>query len=213
MVNKQLQKVNKEEALQHLVKKEKYDVLMKIWQKTVVSMKRNSERVTFYVGEVHRSYPAILVKPFSNIKSHAVRVDSTKYGVKEIETLMDILINLPSFVCSGVFTDYTDWKGISSFVNIMELADLFDMTEVKSFLKSIVPLLTEYNRNAIDIETKRREQTLNQNEIKNKSENLERLPMKQLSSNMRGRSRSKSRTRSIADAIKRSLSRSKKPKD
>lgn len=207
MANDNLNLVSREQAKRHLFTKEKYDVLLSLWPKIIPLLQRGSEKVTFYVGKEQRSYPANLVKSLSNIRVNAVRIESERYNIQEVETLMDMLINLPTFVCSGIFTDYTDWKSISSLVNIMELAEHFGMVEVKTFLERIRNLLTEYNKNAFEVEFKRR--------MTKKEENKNLPVLKEMTkesdhSTNRGRSKSRSRRKSLSGMIRRSLSRGRK---
>ena len=88
----------------------------------------------------------------------------------------------------------------------MELAKLFGMNEISSILNSIPDLLTEQNRNALNIELQKRERT--RSEVKIEKEQF-------VSNIAEGReekqrqSRSRARSRSITRFIKRSLSRGK----
>lgn len=211
MAHRDFQVINKEQALNHLFKREKYDVLMKLWPKVILLLQKGSEKVTFCIGKEQRSYPANLIKPFSNIEVNTVRISDTKYNIKEVETLMGILINIPTFVCSGIFTNYKDWNSISSLVNVIELAELFGMVEIKAFLQSIPNLMTEYNKNIFEVEVKRRrakteeEYTITSDSKENRSK--QQIPEK------RGRSKSRSRRKSITEIVRRSLSRGRKNND
>ena len=208
MENDKIDHVNREQALSHLLKKQKYDVLMALWEKVIPLLGKNCDKVTFIVGKDQKSYPSTLVKPFSNIRNNSVRVFDSKYSIKEIETLMDILTRLPTFQCSGVFTDYKDWTSISSFVNLKELAEMFEMKEVRLFLDNLQNLLTEYNKNAIAVEVQRRKTGKSDKNTKpgnGDSTKQQSVPEK--------RARSRSRRRSISEIVKRSLSRGRRHND
>jgi hypothetical protein len=207
MADPTLKVSTEDEAMDHLLTKLKYDLVIKLWDKLVALLNEAcKDRVSFVMGKEQRLFPANLVKAFTNVDTNPVFV-SGNYNMQELANIFEILMHLPGYKCSGVTHDYADWKPISSLVNMTELASKFGMEEVETFLKRIPDLLTEHNKNAYRIETWRREEN---KEI----EQAETTPPKPQPAppTDRHRRRTKQRSSSLARLFHRSLSRSKKPR-
>ncbi|KAH3689892.1 hypothetical protein DPMN_190850 [Dreissena polymorpha] len=154
--------------------------------------------VVFCVGKDQRSYPAGLVKMFTNVKTNHVKI--TDYSVQELKNVFEILLNLADYECNGLTQDYKDWQSIASVVNLIELAEYLGVTEVAMFLKRIPQLLTFRNKNAYENKLLRKE-----NESK---ENLQPQSINEPSENDCKRARS--RKRSFTKVFSRSLSRKRR---
>lgn len=202
-------RVNKEEALDRLFTKQKYDTLLHLWPKAVAIIKQNPETVMFNVNGQQKSFPALLVKAFTNIRTKSVRLEG-QYSMNEIENLFEIMLNLPEYKCLGITKDYNDWKSVKSLHNMIELAEKFGMTEVKLFLQKLPDLFTSYNKNAYEIELQRRQ---NQSKDTKKDLTIDKEKCSNPPSSEKQRQRSRSRNRSITRFIKRSLSRGRKKND
>lgn len=172
--------------------------------KLIQLAKQDHQRVVFHVGREKKSYPSSIVRTFTNIRANSVKVND-KYHIQEVMNLFEILMNLPSYVCEGVLRDYSEWKPISNFVNMLELAKLFGMDEVESYLNRLAELFTEHNKIALENELRRRKNPGPAERTESKN-NPETVAEKQ----RRPRSRSRSRSRSLTSYIKRSLSRNRK---
>jgi hypothetical protein len=196
---KDIKRVTDTEATNRLFTKLKYDIGIEISSKLIQSLKQSKDRVVFYVGKEQKSYPAAIVKMFTNVKTNHVKIQP-KYSVQELMNVFEILMNLSEYQCNGLTLDYSDWQSISSLVNMIELAEHLGMTEVVMFLKRIPQLLTFHNKTAYDNELLRRE-----NESK---ENLQPKSVNELSENDEKRSRP--RKRSFTKVFSRSLSRKRR---
>jgi hypothetical protein len=196
---KSMNRVTDAEATNRLFTKLKYDVGIEITSKLIQSLKQSKDRVVFYVGKEQRSYPATLVKLFTNVKTNHFKI--TNYSVQELMNVFEILMNLSGYQCNGLTQDYSDWQSIASLVNMIELAEHLGMEEVVTFLKRIPDLLTFHNKNAYDNEVLRR-----QNESR---ENLQPQANIEPSENDVKRSRSRKRS-SFTKVLSRSLSRKRR---
>lgn len=214
----ELTRINKTEATLHLFKKLKYDLAIYICSKLMPLIKNSKEKVVFNVKGENRAYPASLVRTFTNIKTNHVSLND-KYDIQELMNLFEILLNLSEYKCNGLTQDYSDWKPIASLVNMTELAKVFGMEEVESFLKHVPELFTFQNKNAYENEVKRRKDE--EQKMKRESQSLppslerqrkEKNSMQYEQENVQkhARSRSRSRAKSITKTISRSLSRGRK---
>ena len=194
---------SEEQATQHLLTKMKYNLGVSICSKLMQQLKDSKDRVTFIVGKSQQSFPAVIVRSMTNVKSNIVHL-ADKYSIDEIKTIFDIVINLKDYRCNGLFNDYSDWKPITSIVNMIELSEELGMPEVEQFLRNLPQLFTEHNKNAFSTEIKRRSEASTRNEsISGEQENAT-VPQEN------GRSRTKSRKRSLSKLLHRSLSRGRK---
>ncbi|KAH3800636.1 hypothetical protein DPMN_154274 [Dreissena polymorpha] len=159
---KDIKRVTDTEATNRLFTKLKYDIGIEISSKLIQSLKQSKDRVVFYVGKEQKSYPAAIVKMFTNVKTNHVKIQP-KYSVQELMNVFEILMNLSEYQCNGLTLDYSDWQSISSLVNMIELAEHLGMTEVVMFLKRIPQLLTFHNKTAYDNELLRRENESKEN--------------------------------------------------
>ena len=200
-----LKLTNRNEATLHLFERIKGDNAIIICQKMIDVFKSDKETVIFTDGKNKQSYPASMVRAFTNISSNLVTIPE-RYELLDVTFLFSILLNLKDFNCAGLIQNYDKWHPIYMLVNTMELAKLFGMNEISSILNSIPDLLTEQNRNALNIELQKRERT--RSEVKIEKEQF-------VSNIAEGReekqrqSRSRARSRSITRFIQRSLSRGK----
>ncbi|KAH3747989.1 hypothetical protein DPMN_182425 [Dreissena polymorpha] len=189
---KDINRVTDIEATNRLFTKLKYDIGIQITSKLIQSLKQSKERVLFYVGKEQRSYPATIVKMFTNVMANHVKIP-LNYSVQELMNVVEILMNLSDYQCNGLTQDYSDWQSISSLVNMMELGEFLGMTEVVMFLKRIPQLLTLHNKNAYDNESRENQKPMSVNEH---SENDEK--------------RSRTRKRSFTKVFSRRLSRKRR---
>ena len=194
---------SEEQATQHLLTKMKYNLGVSICTKLMQQFKDSRDRVTFVVGKSQQSFPAIIVRSLTNVKSNVVHL-SDKYSIDEIKTIFDIVINLQEYRCNGLFHDYSDWKPITSIVNMIEITEELGMPEVEHFLRNLPQLFTEHNKNAFSTEIKRRSEASTRRESISDAQEESSAPQET------GRNRKKSRTRSLSKLLHRSLSRGRK---
>ena len=124
MASSENRPISEDEAKLHLFKKLKYDMAIQEWKQLIQITTQSKDRVTFYVGKGQCSYPAVLVRTFTNIRSSGVRV-SDKYSLQEIKSLFEIILKLEEYSCQGLTQNYKDWKPITSLVNMIELSKKF----------------------------------------------------------------------------------------
>ena len=201
-----LKLVTRDEATKHLFEKIKGENAIAICQKMIEVFKSDNEKVIFTDGRNKQSFSATLVRAFSKITSKVVTIPE-KYELQDVTFLFSILLNLKDFSCSGIVLNYDKWQPICMLVNAMELAKLYGMTEISSILNSIPDLLTDSNRNALNIELQKRDRT--RSEDKTEKEEF----MSNIAEGREERqreSRSRTRSRSLTRFIKRSLSRGTK---
>lgn len=197
---------SEEQATQHLFTKMKYNLGVNITSKLIGQLRDSKERIVFIAGKHQHSYPAIIVRSLTNVKSNVVHLPE-KYSIEELKTIFEIVMNLQEYKCHGLTQDYSDWKPITSIVNMIDLANELDMTDVEQFLKNVPELFTEHNKNAFNTEVKRRQQTVSLEEIVSDDTSLLSTT---LTEPQKTRSRTKSRTRSLSKLLHRSLSRGRK---
>lgn len=206
---KDLARLQEEEAILHLFTKTKYNLAIDVCSKLTQNIKQEREKVVFQIGKEQTTIPASLVRMFTNIKSNQI-ILSDKYHIQEVMNLFEILINLPNYKCEGVLRDYSDWKPIASFVNMTELATKFGMQEVGVYLKQLADLFTEHNKNTLRNEIQRREKQKLEKSIVDKrpTDDLSNPNVKQENRQTRSRRRS----RSLTDRLRKSLSGTRKDK-
>ena len=210
MNNFENQPINEDEAKIHLFTKLKYHVAINGWSKLIQVMNQQcKDRVVFHFGTGQCSFPKALVRSFTNIKSDGVRL-SDKYSQQEVKTLFEILMNLPRYSCQGLIQDYSDWTPITSLVNMIELSQKFGMLEIHEFLTQLPKLFSEHNRNCYEIEIKRREV----HTVVEPHPSPSHLDVREDEiAQPERRTRSRSRSMGFKQAIARSLSRGRKPKN
>lgn len=206
---KNFQRFNRDEATLHLFTKLKYELSLHICAKLMQWVKQSKDKVVISVGKEQRSYPAILVRSFTNIRSVNAAL-SNKYDIQEVMNLFDIIMNLPEYKCNGLTQDYTDWKPISNIVNMTELANSLGMQEVEKFLRKIPDLLTEHNKNAYDNEIQRRERRKQDDSELEQSQS--RVITNTSSHEVERSRRPRSKSRSFSKTLFRSLSRGRNDK-
>ncbi|KAH3860415.1 hypothetical protein DPMN_023315 [Dreissena polymorpha] len=98
---KDIKRVTDTEATNRLFTKLKYDIGIEISSKLIQALKQSKDRVVFYVGKEQRSYPAAIVKMFTNVKTNHVKIQP-KYSVQELMNVFEILMNLSEYQCNGL---------------------------------------------------------------------------------------------------------------